>query len=565
MKNFLCKIILLTFTINTAFCYGFDQPVTVASTQSSYVVIRSIKPIEYNQKTGIPSVFILEKNSFSFVPAGVDVVLVDVKTGNKFRTVYQGPVIRNGSSYEGFGDFEPLVEGSTKTKPESSKLTIDNKTEVKSDIGSAVNETVGKVITAGIVYSFYNEYIFDKEFRRNQANIVQLSKETNEIYKYILDQSSKYSQETLNVYNNLGEYLNANATRIFNPNTDNYVFKSEDSSFTQELKNIRSILNTVPDFDIRSAESKKIGLEFTEIADGYNASGDSDNARVFKEYAQWMIDLAFGLDPVTGPIRDIYEAFSGKNIITNEDLSGFERGIAVFGAISFGFGSKIGKAVKVLAELEASKRFFQKLPGISDRFKRVASKGLVTPERFANRDWDKVVEAYRHGPAQGFLNDIAKNEPEKLFHYSELVNKTKSTRIRTPDSKAIMQEFDKKHLDAYYDIISGNDSVVRQGRYPGLRSKGSKSIILGERPQYWSYEFDKLGTVEHNMAYGAYTDKVEFIEYGIIKKDAKFITRPAPPGVLIDGTVTPGGAIEIVVEPGGVEKTMFKDLTGTVE
>ena len=72
--------------------------------------------------------------------------------------------------------------------------------------------------------------------------------------------------------------------------------------------------------------------------------------------AKELADVVVGIDPVTGMMRDTYEAITGLNMITQEELTTFERGLAVFGIATGGVGSWAIRSVKSLGKLKAFSR-----------------------------------------------------------------------------------------------------------------------------------------------------------------------------------------------------------------
>lgn len=71
-----------------------------------------------------------------------------------------------------------------------------------------------------------------------------------------------------------------------------------------------------------------------------------------------FLDTAISLTPVLGWAKDGWEAVTGRNLLTGEKLSGFERSMAVVGVLTAGIGSKLaiaGKAAVLVDVLRAGK------------------------------------------------------------------------------------------------------------------------------------------------------------------------------------------------------------------
>jgi hypothetical protein len=71
-----------------------------------------------------------------------------------------------------------------------------------------------------------------------------------------------------------------------------------------------------------------------------------------------FLDTAISVTPVLGWAKDGWEAVTGRNLLTGEKLSGFERTMAVVGVLTAGIGSKLaiaGKAAVLVDVLRAGK------------------------------------------------------------------------------------------------------------------------------------------------------------------------------------------------------------------
>src|SRR5690606_25030677 len=105
------------------------------------------------------------------------------------------------------------------------------------------------------------------------------------------------------------------------------------------------------------------------------------------------------------------------------------------------------------------------------------------------------------------------------------------------------QDFGREAMRLRLMLESGRGSLYRIGDTRGT----SRTFDA----QYWSdrYPLDKpLGPYQYR--FGTPTMNPNFMIQGQLRPNAPFITRPAP---AIDGNL--GGAIEIVVNPGGVVGT----------
>jgi hypothetical protein len=86
-------------------------------------------------------------------------------------------------------------------------------------------------------------------------------------------------------------------------------------------------------------------------AQGLFFSGDVIDGEKAMKAALLILDVATSLTPFVSEGRDIYEAVTGKNLITGEDLDNVARTAAVIGAISGGLGDKPLAALRCIKKL----------------------------------------------------------------------------------------------------------------------------------------------------------------------------------------------------------------------
>ncbi|MDQ3230795.1 MAG: pre-toxin TG domain-containing protein, partial [Pseudobdellovibrionaceae bacterium] len=100
-----------------------------------------------------------------------------------------------------------------------------------------------------------------------------------------------------------------------------------------------------PDYEARKGliSLAKSAIEGARISyqEGRVAQGD-----FLYTLATTAADMAISLAPVVGWGKDIYESWSGTNAVTGSPLTDFERGVAIFGALTGGLGSKLALLAK---------------------------------------------------------------------------------------------------------------------------------------------------------------------------------------------------------------------------
>jgi hypothetical protein len=173
-----------------------------------------------------------------------------------------------------------------------------------------------------------------------------------------------------------------------------YQFVSQDSQFTSELRAIyKNLYKANPYYENRK-QAREFGLFAVEEADQASSAGDQAGASFYKELAVGFLDIAVGIDPITGIARGTYELFMGRNLITGASLSDLERGMAALNVLALGGGGAIGK-----------------LASRASHFIPVPKVALIV------EDAAKLVE-----PIQGILRGWSKDHRIIAVHDAETVN-----------------------------------------------------------------------------------------------------------------------------------------------
>jgi hypothetical protein len=152
-------------------------------------------------------------------------------------------------------------------------------------------------------------------------------------------------------------------------------------------------------------------LDFSETA--YRA-GNKAEGDFAKELAVGALDLALSLTPGVGLAKDIYEAASGKSLLTGKPLSGFERTMAFVGVVTAGYGSKlalIGKAAVITDIFKAGR-------GASEAVEiaRATGKAAEIAESAAKIGIKEksVIDEIASAVKEGLPCKIASNQKQKL-------------------------------------------------------------------------------------------------------------------------------------------------------
>lgn len=126
-----------------------------------------------------------------------------------------------------------------------------------------------------------------------------------------------------------------------------YRFESPPSAFKDELVHQYGMLYKIKPTGFKRVTARDLGLVATELADHSYSQKDEEDARFYKEMGKSFLDIAFGLDPVTGFGRSAFELYTGRNLITGVDLNSLERSLAFVGVASLGTSNLATKALRI--------------------------------------------------------------------------------------------------------------------------------------------------------------------------------------------------------------------------
>ncbi len=109
---------------------------------------------------------------------------------------------------------------------------------------------------------------------------------------------------------------------------------SEDQSYYKQRKELVNTATEVLDVE-------KVYYRNSQLEEGYTAS----------VFVDALLDLATSFTPGISLGRDVYEAITGLDLISGEELDTFSRSMSILGSVTFGVGSAVGKGFKVIGKV----------------------------------------------------------------------------------------------------------------------------------------------------------------------------------------------------------------------
>ena len=159
------------------------------------------------------------------------------------------------------------------------------------------------------------------------------------------------------------------------PEEEPYEFKSPEGAFLEKNKTLYEKLSEANPYHEQGIRAREIGLSAVEVADEEFANGQKETAELAYSLGESMADIALGVLPYVGVAKDVYEAITGKHLLTGRSLTGVERSLSFVGialsTISGGvlnstsFRLALNKTDKVLSKVN-QKLWNKYLKGVSD-------------------------------------------------------------------------------------------------------------------------------------------------------------------------------------------------------
>ncbi len=142
------------------------------------------------------------------------------------------------------------------------------------------------------------------------------------------------------------------------PSSD-YPFKTpRNSTFGEKLWETLNYRNYVASVATNEQQKNYVSIADKSllVSDQAYTANDLESATLALRVATGVLDVAISITPGIGWAKDVYEAATGKSLLTDEPLGGFERGMAILGAGSLGAASIFkasSKAIKTIRTIAA--------------------------------------------------------------------------------------------------------------------------------------------------------------------------------------------------------------------
>lgn len=308
---------------------------------------------------------------------------------------------------------QKILEGSPNENPggvdEEGPSETPTASENKEDPG--VPSSGGQAAAAGALKAAFsmavisrdkiNNYLSAEEFLKYQTNLLKLAEKQ---FK------SEFADEAIKVIKGLNlslEELNSNfefklehfdSFAILPPGE--IQFLTSDPAFQKKALELYEKLYQHFPLSDQEQLAREIGLNSVIISDLAKSEGEGEVSDFHMEVAEGMADVLVGVDPYTGFARDVMEFVGGRNIITGEPLSGFERAVSgVFAAgsvVTFGGASSAKNIIKGLWKTQKNLSKSHRLKKIIQGTTEVSEAMLERLSGAFDRSLVKSKKAFKH-------------------------------------------------------------------------------------------------------------------------------------------------------------------------
>ncbi len=167
-----------------------------------------------------------------------------------------------------------------------------------------------------------------------------------------------------------------------------------------------------------------IAEEAVDLSASYYEEDEFELGHVATRIADTLLDVAVSITPGIGWGRDVYEAVTGVDLLSREELDVFSRSMAILGAVTAGVGSKLGKGVKVLGKLAKGEKAAE---AVSVSRKAIAEAEGVSRSIIASKS--QLQKKFKHAEVFGITGNVNKKTLEQFSEALENHVKSSSTKI----------------------------------------------------------------------------------------------------------------------------------------
>lgn len=162
-------------------------------------------------------------------------------------------------------------------------------------------------------------------------------------------------------------------SQIPDPVNLNYSFQTTQPMIRPILERIYKDLYKISPNGEKRIHARELGIYAIAASDQAFASSQPGEGAFYQSVASSLLDIAVGIDPVSGLGRSTYELFYGRNLITGEELGPWERGFAFLGVVTAGGSSTITRGSQAVMRLAQGLPHIRQVEQAIESGSRIAS------------------------------------------------------------------------------------------------------------------------------------------------------------------------------------------------
>lgn len=132
---------------------------------------------------------------------------------------------------------------------------------------------------------------------------------------------------------------------------ENHTFMSSSGEVRTRLEQSYARGYALPSNGFKRENIRTLALSAIVQADKAYSQSQLEDAQFYDSLATSFLDIGVGLDPVTGLARSSFELYTGRNFITGENLTKFERSVAFLGVLTAGAGTTVVHTAQIATRM----------------------------------------------------------------------------------------------------------------------------------------------------------------------------------------------------------------------
>jgi hypothetical protein len=298
--------------------------------------------------------------------------------------------------------------------------------EISTNLWNVLQGNPKKGLGTDLVEFFLGEEISKEERIKLGTDIIYYKLQNDVKSSYIFLKNLEYSFRGKGIVNLTKEdFLKIEQNLIGGNYFKGHKFKGPKDNLRKENEKLfQKILNQEANTPQRM-RVKSLGIQSVVTADEFHFEGKIKEAKFSQDIAKSCLDILLSLTPGVSIGKDIYESLIGKNLITGDSLSNWERSFAVLGIVSLGMTNYISRPLRVISKILKKGVLFKAGFHFNFAYNR-AKKILISAKKIFKEKADHALKMIKktgwedQGKIGNFLTDVASPKRKNHILYGDV-------------------------------------------------------------------------------------------------------------------------------------------------